>query len=55
MTSWNDGYVVDASYTEQAFPQMTPGWLSFVALLHGQPPIDLPVRSRSWSSVAEMD
>ena len=40
MTAWNDGYVVDASYTEQAFPQMTPGWLSFVALLHGQPPID---------------
>ena len=40
MTAWNDGYVVDAAYTEQAFPQMTPGWLSFVSLLHGQPPID---------------
>ena len=40
MTPWNDGYVVDTSYTEQAFPQMTPGWLSFVALMHGQPPID---------------
>ncbi len=40
MTAWNDGYVVDAAYTEQAFPQMTPGWLSFVSLLHGQPPLD---------------
>ena len=38
--SWNDGYVVDVPYTEHAFREMTPAWLSLVSLLNDQPPID---------------
>ena len=37
---WNEGYVVDVSYTEEAYRVLTPTWLSFIAAIHGQPPID---------------
>ena len=38
--TWNDGYVVDVAYTEQAYREMTPVWLSLASVLNRQPPVD---------------
>lgn len=44
---WADGYVVDAPYFEPMLPDLSPAWLSFVSVLHGQPPLDLS-RPLTW-------
>ena len=37
---WADGYVVDTPYFEPVLTDVCPAWLSLVAVLHGQPPLD---------------
>jgi SAM-dependent methyltransferase len=36
----HDGYVVDVPYIEPIAPDLSPGWFSAMAVLHGQPPLD---------------
>ena len=45
--TWGDGYVVDTPYFEPVAVQVSPAWLSMVAVLHGQPPLDLS-RPLTW-------
>ena len=45
--SWGDGYVVDAPYFEPVLTDLSPAWLSFLSVLHGQPPLDL-ARPLTW-------
>lgn len=45
--TWGDGYVVDAPYFEPVLADLSPAWLSFLAVLHGQPPLDL-TRPLAW-------
>lgn len=45
--TWGDGYVVDTAYFEPVAVQVSPAWLSMVAVLHGQPPLDL-TRPLTW-------
>lgn len=41
MTAWSDGYVVDVSYTEGVYRELSPAWLSMVSVLNGHPPLDV--------------
>jgi SAM-dependent methyltransferase len=36
---WNDGYVVDVTYTEPIFASLCPAQISMSAVLNGQPPL----------------
>jgi SAM-dependent methyltransferase len=42
-----DGYVMDTPYFEPINIDLCPAWLSIVAVLHGQPPIDM-ARPLTW-------
>lgn len=37
---WADGYTTDAAYEDQINVDLCPAWLSMVAVLNGQPPLD---------------
>lgn len=41
-----DGYPIGVSYVDEVVPELSPAWLSAVAVLHGQPPLptDRPLR-----------
>lgn len=47
MARWTGGYLVDVTFPDQTIATATPAWMSVLAVLNGQPPLELD-RPLTW-------